>query len=52
VRDAAARRTPTGERGAGSVLDCCLVVNGTVRVDKAGRAVGCRLDGQNGTIKV
>jgi hypothetical protein len=34
------------------MLDCCLVVNGTVRVDKAGRAVGCRLDGQNGTIKV
>ncbi|WP_029117940.1 hypothetical protein [Mycobacterium sp. URHB0044] len=39
-------------RGAGSMLDCCLVVNGTVKVDKAGRVVGCRLDGQNGTIKV
>jgi|SRR5947209_4565348 hypothetical protein len=39
-------------RGAGSMLDCCLVVSGTVKVDKAGRAIGCRLDGQNGTIKV
>jgi hypothetical protein len=39
-------------RGAGSMLDCCLVVSGTVKVDKHGRAVGCRLDGANGTIKV
>jgi hypothetical protein len=31
---------------------CCLVVSGTVKVDKHGRAVGCRLDGANGTIKV
>jgi hypothetical protein len=42
----------TKNRGAGSMLDCCLVVRGTVKVDKAGRAVGCRLDGQSGTIKV